>query len=196
VVKTCSFCGKEIKGIHFFKCSYCGQVFCPEHRLPEEHNCDGLQERSLDTYKERKTVISVEPVEFREEFREETTNIIGTDTWFKRIEPERTEPESVVQEKEEPERRAKKSTGKYVLIGMVVAVILLVWAYFYVPEFRLYVESLKNEFQSGLWSGVGGALRHLTGGKGWRLIQKDCLVDKTTFATVHGMKKRCDIWGL
>ena len=40
-VNYCSFCKKPIDGIPF-KCSYCGQLFCPEHRLPEAHNCPDL----------------------------------------------------------------------------------------------------------------------------------------------------------
>jgi len=36
----CAVCGKEI--LMPFKCSYCGEYFCAEHRLPEKHNCPGL----------------------------------------------------------------------------------------------------------------------------------------------------------
>ncbi len=25
-----------------FKCKFCGEIFCYEHRLPENHNCPGL----------------------------------------------------------------------------------------------------------------------------------------------------------
>lgn len=28
-----------------FKCGYCGDYFCEEHRLPEKHNCIGLKLR-------------------------------------------------------------------------------------------------------------------------------------------------------
>ena len=37
---TCSFCHKKV--VMPFRCSYCKKVFCEEHRLPEEHDCDGL----------------------------------------------------------------------------------------------------------------------------------------------------------
>jgi len=33
----CNFCGKEEP--FPFKCSYCGEYFCAEHRLPENHTC-------------------------------------------------------------------------------------------------------------------------------------------------------------
>ncbi|MBS7611665.1 hypothetical protein KEJ27_05600 [Candidatus Bathyarchaeota archaeon] len=34
----CQECGVEVAIP--FKCSYCGKLFCYEHRLPENHNCD------------------------------------------------------------------------------------------------------------------------------------------------------------
>ena len=36
-IVKCSYCGKEV--YLPFKCPYCGQYFCAEHRLPENHNC-------------------------------------------------------------------------------------------------------------------------------------------------------------
>lgn len=37
----CSECGKESMS---FTCRYCNKKFCSEHRLPEKHDCDGLEE--------------------------------------------------------------------------------------------------------------------------------------------------------
>lgn len=37
----CSECGKESMS---FTCRYCGEKFCSEHRLPEKHDCNGLEE--------------------------------------------------------------------------------------------------------------------------------------------------------
>lgn len=34
----CHFCGKEESGLPF-RCNYCGETFCSEHRLPENHAC-------------------------------------------------------------------------------------------------------------------------------------------------------------
>lgn len=34
----CHFCGKEEPGLPF-RCNYCGESFCSEHRLPENHAC-------------------------------------------------------------------------------------------------------------------------------------------------------------
>lgn len=36
----CSECGKKTMS---FTCHYCGEKFCSEHRLPENHDCDGLE---------------------------------------------------------------------------------------------------------------------------------------------------------
>jgi predicted nucleic acid binding AN1-type Zn finger protein len=35
----CDYCGKEIQTLSTFTCSYCGKTFCPEHRLPFNHDC-------------------------------------------------------------------------------------------------------------------------------------------------------------
>lgn len=38
----CSQCGKEISMP--FRCKFCGETFCSEHRLPENHECSGLED--------------------------------------------------------------------------------------------------------------------------------------------------------
>ena len=38
----CKFCNSKIERIPF-KCGYCNQTFCSEHRLPEKHNCETLK---------------------------------------------------------------------------------------------------------------------------------------------------------
>ncbi|MDG6995225.1 MAG: hypothetical protein JRN52_04805 [Nitrososphaerota archaeon] len=34
----CHFCGRGVEGLPF-RCNYCGNSFCGEHRLPENHSC-------------------------------------------------------------------------------------------------------------------------------------------------------------
>ncbi len=46
---SCSECGEKSMS---FTCRYCGKSFCSEHRLPENHNCDGLEE-SIEQDKEK-----------------------------------------------------------------------------------------------------------------------------------------------
>lgn len=41
---NCEICGEEISGGSAFTCNYCGGVFCPEHRLPFNHNCKNIAE--------------------------------------------------------------------------------------------------------------------------------------------------------
>ncbi len=43
----CDYCGKEIT--MSYKCGYCGDSFCSEHRLPEKHECEGLEEVSEES---------------------------------------------------------------------------------------------------------------------------------------------------
>ena len=39
----CAYCGKNLEGLGF-KCRYCGEYFCVDHQLPENHACLGLEE--------------------------------------------------------------------------------------------------------------------------------------------------------
>jgi len=39
----CAACGKALEGLPF-KCRYCGEYFCVEHQLPENHACPGLDD--------------------------------------------------------------------------------------------------------------------------------------------------------
>jgi len=47
----CAFCGKEVSMP--FVCPYCGQTFCAEHRLPENHDCPNMP-REPFWYQKRK----------------------------------------------------------------------------------------------------------------------------------------------
>ncbi|MFW6117298.1 MAG: rhomboid family intramembrane serine protease, partial [Thermoproteota archaeon] len=38
---VCDWCGKEVTMP--YTCGYCGGTFCPKHRLPESHGCEGLE---------------------------------------------------------------------------------------------------------------------------------------------------------
>jgi hypothetical protein len=38
---SCSECGKRV--ILTYRCHYCGEQFCDEHRLPERHHCAGIE---------------------------------------------------------------------------------------------------------------------------------------------------------
>lgn len=39
---TCERCGEKIVGTR--ECSYCEGTYCPEHRLPENHDCSGVKD--------------------------------------------------------------------------------------------------------------------------------------------------------
>lgn len=44
---SCVTCGADVDGSLAHSCSYCGGSYCPDHRLPENHNCAGI--RASDT---------------------------------------------------------------------------------------------------------------------------------------------------
>ena len=45
----CSKCGKQSMS---FTCRYCGEKFCSEHRLPEKHDCEGLESGKKEEFKQ------------------------------------------------------------------------------------------------------------------------------------------------
>lgn len=45
----CSECGKQSMT---FTCRYCGKKFCSEHRLPENHDCEGLDGETSEEHEE------------------------------------------------------------------------------------------------------------------------------------------------
>jgi len=59
---TCFYCGREFGSELPYKCHYCGEMFCSEHRLPENHLCVALPRRSWMTYKERKARVGPKPI--------------------------------------------------------------------------------------------------------------------------------------
>ncbi|MBO3802467.1 MAG: AN1-type zinc finger domain-containing protein [Candidatus Brockarchaeota archaeon] len=38
---SCSECGRKV--MLAYRCRYCGEGFCEEHRLPERHQCPGIE---------------------------------------------------------------------------------------------------------------------------------------------------------
>jgi len=41
IIGVCAVCGTQ--ETLPFRCKYCGQLFCKNHRLPEDHTCDGVK---------------------------------------------------------------------------------------------------------------------------------------------------------
>lgn len=45
--EQCAVCGESDQLLH--DCNYCKKKYCPEHTLPEKHNCVGLKQSDTDT---------------------------------------------------------------------------------------------------------------------------------------------------
>ncbi len=45
-MQTCSVCGRELTLIESFKCDFCKQTLCTEHRLAENHICPKAPKRT------------------------------------------------------------------------------------------------------------------------------------------------------
>ncbi|MCK4424491.1 hypothetical protein KAU93_02305 [Candidatus Bathyarchaeota archaeon] len=59
----CQKCGKEI--FLPFRCPYCGGYFCSEHRLPENHNCSGIELARAPRKEARPTAVQAQkPYEY------------------------------------------------------------------------------------------------------------------------------------
>jgi membrane associated rhomboid family serine protease len=62
----CSKCGKQSMS---FTCRYCGEKFCSEHRLPENHDCEGLESGKKEEFQSEET-----PEEHRKWFEDKFSN--------------------------------------------------------------------------------------------------------------------------
>ena len=78
----CSECGEKSMS---FKCHYCGEQFCSKHRLPEKHNCEGLESGKKDEWfedkfseKKDKTEESSETVPYRTHRKSLSKDIINS----------------------------------------------------------------------------------------------------------------------
>ncbi len=59
MANICSICGK--KEMLPYKCKYCGWTYCSEHRLPENHNCPGLEKLKTQVRESGKIMYQPEP---------------------------------------------------------------------------------------------------------------------------------------
>lgn len=51
---TCDYCGKKVDVP--FECKFCGGTFCSDHRLPEAHECAGLEEYKKKAGEKKKVI--------------------------------------------------------------------------------------------------------------------------------------------
>ncbi|MDY6768575.1 MAG: rhomboid family intramembrane serine protease, partial [Candidatus Nanohaloarchaea archaeon] len=67
----CSECGENVSMP--FRCKFCDESFCSRHRLPENHDCEGLREYKDQSRKEGKVGYDV----MKEEKKERTETVGG-----------------------------------------------------------------------------------------------------------------------
>ncbi len=72
----CDFCEEEVSMP--YTCGYCGGSFCPEHRLPENHDCDGLDELDEKSREEGRIYRGVSDDLEPEELERESSNRFTT----------------------------------------------------------------------------------------------------------------------
>ncbi|KXA99396.1 hypothetical protein AKJ41_05505 [candidate division MSBL1 archaeon SCGC-AAA259O05] len=77
---TCDYCGEEVTLP--YTCRYCGGSFCPRHRLPENHDCEGLEKMSKKFREEGRIYRDVGRSE-REEEEEESPPPLSRDAIFR-----------------------------------------------------------------------------------------------------------------
>jgi hypothetical protein len=73
----CAYCGKNLEGLPF-KCRYCGEYFCVDHQLPENHACTGLEDWKAGKLKKFKK--QVKKTERKSEVR--VKNVFRKNRWL------------------------------------------------------------------------------------------------------------------
>ncbi|MCL7475029.1 MAG: rhomboid family intramembrane serine protease [ANME-2 cluster archaeon] len=71
MAELCSVCGK--KEMLPYKCKFCGWTYCSQHRLPENHECEGLEILKTEARNSGRIVYHPEP----EPVRKRNTGIPG-----------------------------------------------------------------------------------------------------------------------
>jgi len=49
-MSECRICDASPEGASKFDCTYCDETFCPDHRLPEKHDCPVLKVEASETW--------------------------------------------------------------------------------------------------------------------------------------------------
>lgn len=48
----CTYCGRKALGVDVYRCSYCHNHYCTNHRLPESHDCSGNPRKPRGGFRE------------------------------------------------------------------------------------------------------------------------------------------------
>lgn len=107
-----------------FKCSYCGQYFCAQHRLPENHLCPNLPKRG---WKEHKS------------YKEKTKNKDYKTPQTPSNPPEYPWSDQNVSRKTNPKKSGSKSAG----IGFVI-ICLIIIGYIALSDRFGYIQTDEN----------------------------------------------------
>ena len=111
----CAYCGKEVSMP--FVCPYCGQTFCAEHRLPENHECPNMPKEPF-WYQKRKSI----------EVKTKSEMLSEGELYFIK-KPKKSMEDFLVSSKPSKVRiRLQTLLSKMFFLGMMIAV-----AFIYVP---------------------------------------------------------------
>ncbi|MDP6459280.1 MAG: AN1-type zinc finger protein [Candidatus Hydrothermarchaeota archaeon] len=102
----CSYC--ERSEVMPFKCKFCGEMFCSDHRLPENHECLGLRRFKEERSREPEKWI-YEPFQ----------------TKYKEVPVGRAPPKPLMKKLEELVRNVNTRTLLYAIIGIIFFVLIL-----------------------------------------------------------------------
>lgn len=135
----CDYCGKEITMP--YTCGYCGDSFCSNHRLPENHECGGLEKVSEESrskgriYRGISEDLKTEPKrDRREDFESIPFDLSGS-------------------EEEEPFSISKWNLFKNFFLGNVTFLLILIMVISFIGQllvFGLFGSSTYNQIMSWL----------------------------------------------
>lgn len=106
---VCNHCGKKFKALPF-RCKFCSLQFCGDHRLPEDHNCVGLELRKGSI---RERIARGEKLTYEPKVRKE-------------IKIKFEEPKETGFERQERDLTAPLLKSPIAIIGLIVAAIVFI----------------------------------------------------------------------
>ncbi|KXB05565.1 hypothetical protein AKJ50_00560 [candidate division MSBL1 archaeon SCGC-AAA382A13] len=112
--EVCSYCGEPFGVEMPFTCKYCGEKFCGEHRLPENHECEEVEKEKEKVKKGKKLMFPKKSKKVEKKTQKPTSSVPTSSFDFKSNDGLKNKIKSI-------------SWGKILITLIIVFVFLSIW---------------------------------------------------------------------
>ena len=136
----CSKCNRNIKGLPF-RCRYCNKLYCADHRLPEDHNCEGLEKQKKYNAERWRSAVK-DSVEKRK--REDEPFIIPMKSRYKRHRKHKRKHKHGGRKRYHKSNFIRRNLGGIILLLIVIGILIYT---------NIIPLPLIDKCQDGTWYG-------------------------------------------